>query len=91
MIKRKFAANLTFLRVQSNLDQATLALCVGVHPHTISDWECARYLPNADQQAQLRRVFGDTALLDVERLEAYERERIDRRNRKLQAKHGACI
>jgi DNA-binding transcriptional regulator YiaG len=71
-VQRKFAANLKQQRRDYNLNQAQLALRVGCHEHTVSDWECSKRLPNPDQQRALRAVFGDTALLDVRALAAYE-------------------
>jgi transcriptional regulator with XRE-family HTH domain len=82
-----FHQNLRWLRIQYHLYQVQVAQCVGVHPHTVSDWECGYYLPNAEQLARLREVFGDTALLDVELLAAHEERQRDQRNRKLQAKY----
>jgi DNA-binding transcriptional regulator YiaG len=63
MVNQHFSRDLRWLRVQAHLDQEQLALCVGVQPHTVSDWERGRRRPNFKNQKALRVVFGDTALL----------------------------
>jgi transcriptional regulator with XRE-family HTH domain len=85
--RRKFAHNLRWLRRTINLDQGQLALCVGVHEQTVSNWECGRRFPSACHRLRLREVFGDTALLDVALLEAYEDMREEKHEAQFRARY----
>jgi transcriptional regulator with XRE-family HTH domain len=70
-----FARNLHWLRTQRSLDQKDVAQIVGVQPHTVSDWECGKRVPNWDNLERLQALFGDTAMLDLGLITAYDEVR----------------
>ena len=63
-MRTPFSTNLRWLRVQAHLDQEQLALCIGVHQQTVSEWECGCSRPSYRNWQALRIVFGNTCLLD---------------------------
>lgn len=63
-IKEQIAANIAFYRKQNSITQKDLALKLGVKTTTVSTWERASSLPDAETLFELCKIFN-IALADI--------------------------